>query len=96
MIIDIVRYIRDFALDSLLIVRLHPRLGSDSRGHSAAKESAAFIQCIQRAVGDCNRIRLVLPNDQVNSYLIGYHSDLVFNPWSLIGSELSIFWEDCY
>ena len=76
--------------DSLLVIRFHPRLGSDHRGLAESPVFPPQLKKVQQAMSTFNNIKLVLPSDDVSSYQLGLMSDLILNGWSTIGLDMAI------
>ena len=76
--------------NSSLIVRLHPRLGSDKRGLPESPYLKVIWDLLSQLIGSSQSIHIVHPNDQVSSYWLGFQSDLILNGWSTIGLEFAI------
>lgn len=77
-------------VDTSLIIRLHPRLGSDRRGLLESPYLKDMWDLLNQLIGSSQAIRIVHPSDPISSYWLGFQSDLILNGWSTIGMEFAI------
>lgn len=70
--------------DHQMIVRLHPRLGSNKRG-TAVAEYRDQVEAVSKV--NCPRIHVILPENPCSSYDLAQLADLVLTSWSSMGLE---------
>jgi hypothetical protein len=67
-----------------MIVRLHPRLGSNKRSTAVAE----YREQVEAVTGvGCPRIHVVLPESTCSSYDLAQQADIVVTSWSSMGLE---------
>ena len=81
---------KELVRDACLIIRVHPRMAKDKRGLPESPRLKEYIKTINEAIGNCDYIRVVLPESTVSSYKLGLMSDIILNGWSTIGLEFAI------
>jgi len=72
-----------------LIIRLHPRLGNESRSSYESPHLEEWRSLILGISNMCE-VFVVWPEDQLNSYQIGLRADVCTYWWSTIGVELAL------
>lgn len=88
-IASICDFFKNNITDSFLIIRAHPRQGSDHRGLPESPSFSSLIEILDR-YSDCINILTIQPNSDISSYYLGLCSDYILNGWSTIGFELSL------
>lgn len=71
-----------------LIIRLHPRLGSEARSKSISSHYKIFVDLVE--TNRANSVMLLQPEDKTSSYWLAAISDLTFFFRSSIGIELNL------
>jgi hypothetical protein len=86
----LIAYFRQHEETACLIIRIHPRMARDKRGLPESPSLRDHLNLIANAIGECASIRIVLPDSNVSSYMLGLESDLILNGWSTIGLEFAM------
>tara|TARA_Y100001954_G_C15829065_1_gene613925 strand:- start:10325 stop:12058 length:1734 start_codon:yes stop_codon:yes gene_type:complete len=89
-LVELISYFQSPNLNSVLLIRVHPRLAPDKRGHGESPVLANHISSLKSAIGNSDNIRLIEPHHSTSSYKVGLLSDLILNGWSTIGLEFAL------
>ena len=75
--------------DLQLIVRLHPRMGSDSHRHSGVASQLNLYR--ERLVDIPKNVVVIWPDSKLSSYNVAEYAQVVLTSWSNMGLELARF-----